>query len=355
MNRWPKPLENRDLWFSEDFRLTLIFLVAGIALFFVTPFVVLRFVQRNYLVAVADAFVVVSALSVAYYARRTGNLARAGKALALLLTAGLIVVSTQGLAGAFWIFPIILFVFYLAPPALGLLLITISLGTLAVAEFLTEGSVFGSPVQMLSFFFAVLSSALFSYAFAVRSGIQRNQLIRLATKDPLTDLYNRRALEDDLKAALSARARYRREYGMLVLDLDRFKMLNDRLGHAEGDRVLREFADMIRRSIRQSDRAYRYGGDEFIIVLPDADAVGLERVAEEIIRRARERESGGVEVRVSAGAAILREADDQESWNRRADRNLYVAKEAGGDRVVVDTTTGSEPEATDGASRAADG
>ena len=109
------------------------------------------------------------------------------------------------------------------------------------------------------------------------------------------------------------------------------------LGHAEGDRVLREFSDLLRQSIRKSDRAFRYGGDEFVVLLPDADEHGVRRVAETILRQARERIDSRVQVAVSAGAALLTASDDQESWNRRADRCLYAAKEAGRNQVIVDS------------------
>ena len=327
-----------ERWFSQNFRLTLVVLVAAIALFLVTPLAIIRYVQGFYIVAVTDAFIVVSAVGSAVYAVKRGNAVGAGKVLAVLLTVGFIVISLNlGLGSAFWVFPIILFVFYLSPPALALVLTLLSLSTVGISELsVSSGPVFESNLQLISFLFAGLSAALFSYAFAVSSGIQRSQLVRLATKDPLTNLYNRRALDDDLGAALASRDRYRRGHGMIVLDLDRFKELNDQYGHGEGDRVLREFAMLIESSIRQSDRPYRYGGDEFVILLPDADEAGLRRVADSIVRGTRTDVRSASDVRVSAGAALLGENDDQERWNRRADRNLYAAKEAGGDRVVTD-------------------
>lgn len=327
-----------ETWITRNFRLTLITLVAGMCLLFITPFAVFRLLQGEYGVAIFDGLVVVFAAGVAAYAWVTDKTQTAGTLVALALTGGAAFISTVvGLDGAVWIFPIILFVFYLSSPPLALLLVLLALGVIGLQEVLSPRSVFASTNQTVSFLVSGLAAAMFSYLFAIHSTVQRRQLIRLATKDPLTDLYNRRALDDELRTALAARDRYGRPYGLLVLDLDRFKELNDMLGHAEGDRVLREFSDLLRQSIRKSDRAFRYGGDEFVVLLPDADEHGVRRVAETILRQARERIDSRVQVAVSAGAALLTASDDQESWNRRADRCLYAAKEAGRNQVIVDS------------------
>jgi diguanylate cyclase (GGDEF)-like protein len=312
-------------------------MVAGITLFFVTPFAMFRLFQGYYSVALVEIAVIVVSIATAAYAWLTGSTKTAGIVIAVLLPLADVSLSLfVGLDAALWIFPITLFVFYLAPPPLALTLILVALLGFAGQQLLLDRELFGTPNQMASFLVSGVAAAIFSYLFAVRSSVQRKQLIRLATIDPLTDLYNRRALDDELKSALSARDRYQRSYGMIVLDLDRFKELNDQLGHAEGDRVLREFADMISKSIRKSDRAFRYGGDEFVVLLPDADRHGLRRVAESIVENVRTSVNSSVTVEASAGAALLREEDDHDSWNRRADRCLYAAKEAGRNQVVLD-------------------
>ena len=327
-----------ERWLAQNFQLTLILLVAGITLFFVTPFAIFRLFQGYYAVAIIDVAVILLSLSIAAYAWLTANTKVAGIIIAFLLPLGDVLLSLfVGLDAALWIFPITLFVFYLAPPPLALTLILLSLGAFAGQEIGSPGAMFSSVNEMASFLVSGVAAAIFSYLFAVRSTVQRSQLIRLATKDPLTDLYNRRALDDELKSALSARDRYQRAYGMIVLDLDRFKELNDQLGHAEGDRVLKEFGEMISQSIRKSDRAFRYGGDEFVVLLPDADEHGLRRVAQSIVENVRTRVNSSITVEASAGAALLRPDDDHDSWNRRVDRCLYAAKEAGRNQVVLDT------------------
>lgn len=337
-----KPRLPTERWIAQNFQLMLITLVAGMCLLFVTPFAVFRLLQGDYIVAIFDAAVVLFAGATATYAWVTGQTRTAGTLIAVLLTGGVALISTVvGLDGAVWIFPIILFVFYLTSPPLALALVLAALGIIAIQEFSTPRAIFASANQTASFLVSGVAAAIFSYLFAIHSTVQRRQLIRLATKDPLTDLYNRRALDDELRTALAARDRYGRPYGMLVLDLDRFKELNDKLGHAEGDRVLKEFSDLIRQSIRGSDRAFRYGGDEFVVLLPDADEQGLRRVAETIVANARQSIKSKVPVEVSAGAALLRNGDDRDSWNRRADRCLYTAKEAGRNQVVLNC---DEPE-----------
>jgi diguanylate cyclase (GGDEF)-like protein len=170
---------------------------------------------------------------------------------------------------------------------------------------------------------------------------------RLSVTDPLTGLFNVRHLGDSLRLEVERASRFGRTLGVLVLDLDHFKAVNDGFGHRAGDAVLVEFAERIRRVIREVDMAFRQGGEEFVILLPETDVTGSLTVARRIGEAVREQpfkvrrrrgvmEPPGVDlfipVTVSIGVAVLpRHAVAGPELLDAADEALYAAKKAGRD------------------------
>ena len=165
------------------------------------------------------------------------------------------------------------------------------------------------------------------------------RLQQMALSDPLTGLGNRLALDQELERQEAERVRYARRYSVLIVDLDHFKLVNDRHGHATGDRVLRQVAAVLLSILRDPDRAYRYGGEEFVAVLTETDREGArvvaERVREEVEALTFPQEPGAIpKLTVSAGVAQARERDEDGPLVR-ADRALYRAKRLGRNRVCV--------------------
>lgn len=165
----------------------------------------------------------------------------------------------------------------------------------------------------------------------------RNQSIR----DPLTGLFNRRFMEETLTRELRRAARREHPLAVAMLDLDHFKRFNDSFGHEAGDALLRELGGLLQKSIRGSDVACRYGGEEFVLVMPEADLEGALGRAEELLARVR-----GLEVMsrgqklgaltLSIGiAAFPRHGESGEQLLRVVDAALYRAKQGGRDRVEV--------------------
>ncbi|RST86265.1 PleD family two-component system response regulator [Aquibium carbonis] len=165
------------------------------------------------------------------------------------------------------------------------------------------------------------------------------ETIELAVTDGLTGLHNRRYLDSHLLTLVDRAQARRRPLSLMITDLDRFKAINDAWGHDGGDAVLREFAGRLRRSVRGVDLACRYGGEEFVVVMPDTDGPTAERIAERLRSDvAAEPFAVGdarVPVTISVGVAQMYDLhDDAASLIKRADRALYDAKNGGRNRVV---------------------
>jgi diguanylate cyclase (GGDEF)-like protein len=163
------------------------------------------------------------------------------------------------------------------------------------------------------------------------------KLEELSQLDPLTNLYNRRHLFARIESEL-ARVRRGHPLALVMLDLDRFKSVNDSLGHLRGDVLLKEIASALGATTRTTDVAGRYGGDEFVVVLPDTDAKQAQTVAERLaasVRDAASRFDATRPVTASVGVALADGSDTVAALLRRADENAYRAKQGGGDRVVA--------------------
>jgi two-component system, cell cycle response regulator len=179
------------------------------------------------------------------------------------------------------------------------------------------------------------------YGARLRDNVQMS--MELAVTDPLTGLYNRRYMESHVTSLVEQALARGKPLALLVVDIDYFKAVNDVHGHDAGDDVLREFSTRLKKSIRGIDLACRYGGEEFVIVMPETDMAVAAIVAERIRRRiAGEPFSIGsgataLDVTISVGlAALSGVADTAAAILKRADQALYRAKRDGRNRVVAD-------------------
>jgi two-component system cell cycle response regulator len=179
------------------------------------------------------------------------------------------------------------------------------------------------------------------YSERLRDNVQ--QSFEMAITDGLTSLYNRRYMESHLGTLVEQAASRGKPLSLLVLDIDYFKSINDGFGHDAGDDVLREFATRIRKSIRGIDLACRYGGEEFVVVMPETDMAVAATVAERIRRRIASEPfsisqgTGSIDVTISIGLAGLASVEDSAATVlKRADQALYRAKRDGRNRVVAD-------------------
>ena len=170
------------------------------------------------------------------------------------------------------------------------------------------------------------------------------ELAARATTDPLTELKNRRAMTDALDSELDRARRYDRPLSVALFDLDHFKAVNDDFGHEAGDAVLLAFARVLQGAARSSDVVARWGGEEFLVLLPEADLEGARAFADRVraaiaaerpLAKVAAAEGRARTTTCSAGVSVLRAEDDGQSLIRRADEALYEAKRQGRDRVGV--------------------
>lgn len=163
---------------------------------------------------------------------------------------------------------------------------------------------------------------------------QDEMLRRLAATDPLTGLANRRSLEESAQREIRLSRRSGRPLALLMLDLDHFKKVNDLLGHHAGDQVLVRIADKLRACLRNVDHVGRWGGEEFMVLLPAVSSQDAMRIAERMCAETRDANEGNVSVTVSIGVTVFQpggasEADDFAALVERADCALYHAKQDG--------------------------
>lgn len=172
------------------------------------------------------------------------------------------------------------------------------------------------------------SSFVAIYAHAVQG--QRQQLKTIAITDALTGALNRHSFYLELDKALNQVRRHNTKFSLIVFDVDHFKRLNDNHGHLVGDRVLVEITALVKSRLRQEDILFRYGGEEFAIILPFTDGLAAQRLAEELRSRVEvQLFSHQQNVTLSLGLATALPQDTASTWLRRTDELMYEAKRAG--------------------------
>jgi len=314
----------------HDLRLAIITMLGSVTAIVLVSFLVWRLTRGEWVAAAMDAAVVVTLITILRRAWRGQHTERTGAWLVVINSgfAGLACM-TIGAAAHGWIYLVLMTNFYLAPLRVaawsGLVLLWFASLTLLLRE--------AGPNQLSTLATWALVFG-FAYTFARRTRQYGDSLELLASLDPLTRIPNRGMLEADLRHAIATGQAGR--MGVLVLDIDRFKAVNDTYGHAAGDVVLIELAALLAEELRQGDSVYRFGGEEFVMLLPIGSEDALSRAGERVRAAVSSRLAApGGPVTVAVGGAMLSTERDWQDWFGRADAALYLAKRDGGDVVRI--------------------
>ncbi len=239
--------------------------------------------------------------------------------------------------GIYWVYPVVAVNFAFLQPKPGLFC-NFAFGAAAVAL----ASVWAPHPELIRIGLTFFILMMFGFSFSYYLTEQQKELRKLANIDPLTGIGNRRALQHELEKSRDAHIRYGCTASLLVIDVDHFKSINDAVGHVEGDRVLCNVVDLLQNRIRQTDRVFRYGGEEFVVLTPHTSLSRAVQLAEQLREgvstlQTRPRRP----ITVSMGIAELESGETTEDWLSRGDQALYQAKEGGRNQAVsVGTCSG---------------
>jgi diguanylate cyclase len=312
---------------TKEILLLVLSLVAAVS---IGGFAILRFANSEWIIGTFDFAVCLGMLLIAYYVYTTQKVTMPSIVLAVTTCmAAIATVQIQGVENINWAYPALVSAFYLLSPKRAILL---SLFTLVlIFPVLLEGL---SWLQLISSMTTLFMTCLFGYFFSKGVLQQHQQLSEMATKDPLTGVGNRRALDHKLIELLAAQARKTSPLSLILLDLDHFKKINDEFGHIVGDQILIRISEIIDGRIRATDALYRFGGEEFVIVPLDLDLTQVARLAEQLRILVENHELvTGKPVTISLGVAQYSNGETSDSWLNRADEALYRAKKSGRNRV----------------------
>lgn len=317
----------------RDLRLAIMTLYSLCALITIGPFAVFRLTNGELAIGLVDTLILLCFLGLTALAWHPAWTNRVANLLAVVAASGVaIVVLVLGLS-PMWIFSTLVGNFLMAGRRVALIVNAAMFGVVAL-----KPGLFESVAEHATFIAVSLMISLFSMIFASRMIYQQNQLTELATRDGLTGAFNRRALDHDL--ARLTRVPSEKAHTLILVDLDDFKRLNDDHGHEAGDDVLKKLGGAADRSTRDRDRFYRYGGEEFVLLLPETALAGA-KVALANLRREFElaQRSLPTSSTFSAGLAQLLPGEAPDAWLARADRALAQAKRAGKHCYRVAQTT----------------
>ncbi|MDP1612927.1 MAG: GGDEF domain-containing protein [Sulfuritalea sp.] len=317
----------------------------GVAtLVLLTPFTINNFLQGRYLVAVGIILLQAATAANGYAAWRGRRSPVPPILLLLTVVAALTAVSIrQGIVGALWSYPLMVFTYFILERRAAFVF---SVMLLFYFPWLTWQYI-DATVASRHFVSLLLIIFLINIVLNVISGLHQT-LARQALTDSLTGCSNRRCMDRDLSMLAIMGKRHSVTASVLLMDIDHFKEVNDTYGHGQGDLVLQKIVEIASVRIRDSDRLYRYGGEEFLTLLEHTDTRGALVVAEDIRVRIEAAELlPGCRVTVSIGIAQYQAGQSVEAWTKCADTALYQAKAAGRNRVMNADWAGAASEIAD--------
>ncbi len=335
MKRWgrikyPAWLRAVVAQFDRDFQYAIILSFGMLAAVTISGFALYRAATGFWVGAMVNALIVLAVSLIMIYTVRTGDTRRSGFMFAVFNVTAVVASSLVfDRTGILWGFLGLWINFLLTHRRNAVVLNLIMVSLLVPMTGLLE-----SAVEILTYIITALLITAFGFIFSQRLATQQRLLEQMASLDPLTGAGNRRAMKEDLVQATALSGDQDQSATLILIDLDDFKQVNDRHGHDTGDQALIEFTKAVRSNIRAEDGFYRFGGEEFVIMLPNVE----NEIGKNIAGKLHESISGKVmspagAIRFSAGVAGLRPGENWEQWLGRADKAMYAAKQAGRNQV----------------------
>lgn len=304
--------------------------VCLLAIVTISPFIFLRWLDGEITLAIIDTIISLTAILFFLFIYITRKIETAQKLFAICLAASaLTTIFIKGESQVLWVYPFIITSFYLVPLNFARITSTLLILILLIIIY--------PKVNLVSFFSILATTGLTtSLSFVIFRSYhdKQNELLQLASIDSLTSSGNRRALDLKLSEVIASQQREVYTMCLILIDLDKFKDINDDHGHAVGDQILKDISELMTRNTRVLDSLYRYGGDEFIIVPLNMNLKTTKRLAEKIRDICEQHKFvNNIKLTLSIGVAEYKAHDTPESWISRADTALYEAKESGRNKV----------------------
>ena len=328
-SRWWRAQQDHPL---AAYRERIIYLLAIASLAFLLPFSVNDFVQGRLAVGIGSVLVVLVLASdaLAIHRRRPPPVPLQLIVLPAIPTIAL-AAQQQGFGPILWCYPALLILYFALSRAMANVVTAVLLLVLAPLSLRAVG-----PEITLRLVVTISVTAVFANLLLGVIGELHHKLVEQTITDPLTGAFNRRHMEQRLAETLARCHRARLPAALVLADIDHFKDINDRFGHARGDEVLKQVVSLFAAQKRLPDTLFRIGGEEFLLLLPDtveADAVAMaERLRASVTNDPMLAPMGPT---LSLGVAGLSEDDSPGSWLRGADAALYLSKQRGRNRTSV--------------------
>ena len=286
----------------------------------------MRYMKAQWLAGTIDAVLVVGVIVIGLYVWKTRRIRLASVTLTLFYMSGMVAtIYVSGPVLIYWAFPTMTAAYFLLKPNEAAIVNMIAIAVLIPALFSEL-----ETIIFYSFLMTIVLNNVFSYIFSSRMQKQHEELEQLATIDSLTGIYNRRLFDERIRESVASRKRHNEISSLISLDIDHFKKINDTFGHAKGDEVLINLANLLSTRLRESDCIFRIGGEEFSILLKSTNAADAMKLAEDLRVQVEQSEQlMKYSVTISLGVAECYETDSDETWLKQADSALYQAKNTG--------------------------
>ncbi len=298
-----------------------------------TPFCVNNFLQGRTLLGAGSMLIVIIVSINAWLIRqkRYHHQITLFSLIPVVIFFLVIAIRKQGIIGVLWCYPSVISFYMMLPERKAWLAnIALLIKAIPIAWYIVDTPL---AARMIATLMAVsIFSAIFTHVIAQ----QQSELHETAITDQLTGLLNRALLQSNLEQSIQYNNRSGEPMTILILDLDHFKDVNDTYGHDTGDIALKRFAEVLKERFRGTDKVFRLGGEEFLVLLYATNSVQSANIAEELRNEVSTLKLiPNKSITVSIGVAGLRPSESWTTWMKRCDENLYRAKAEGRNRVVA--------------------